>query len=583
MPDRTVAPNQFTGRLREKLARAEAWKTNPFLDWKFPWRPCTVRILMVCDGFLYFSDEDFGLSDVLAALKAEDFPYVRFEITTAHRDSVSDARLGIGNPHVSKTIKQINFADAAKFNPADYDEVWLFGSQRSAKLGNGTWTNRLTDQELRVLCQFMDGGGGIFATGDHEDLGCAMGGFLPRVRSMRRWFFPVVGPNGEGLAPPFEGADRFDTNQEGHDGGYQFEDQSDDIPQPIEPKFYSAKIGPFREATWPHPLLCGPNGVIRVLPDHAHESQCTAAATLTWTTTLDGYNVTEFPAATDGGLKPRPEVVAWGRVIGGHLTSGKDGVTNARRFGVIGAYDGHRASVGRVAVDSTWHHFININLTGDSTMPFPKSVGFLATPAGEAHYAEIIAYFRNIALWLARPAKIQCMRNWSALVFIDSVRFAEIYNPQITLETAKLYDYLIVGRHAKDAIGKFASRCQSTRWVFDFIRDLVLEPIWVNPLDPWAIRVEEGEAGDRKDKIEPPRPNAVDLSWIADAAFGGAILAIRQEFFPLDERRFAKITDDVLAKVIATGGQRALDAAAGTLKEERAALDAAARSLTARR
>ena len=35
------------------------------------------------------------------------------------------------------------------------------------------------------------------------------------------------------------------------------------------------------------------------------------------------------------------------------------------RFGVGQAtYDGHRADVGRVVCDSTWHHFVNVNLTG---------------------------------------------------------------------------------------------------------------------------------------------------------------------------------------------------------------------------
>jgi hypothetical protein len=34
-------------------------------------------------------------------------------------------------------------------------------------------------------------------------------------------------------------------------------------------------------------------------------------------------------------------------------------------FGTVGVYDGHQANVGRIAVDSTWHHFFDINLIGD--------------------------------------------------------------------------------------------------------------------------------------------------------------------------------------------------------------------------
>ena len=33
----------------------------------------------------------------------------------------------------------------------------------------------------------MDGGGGLFATGDHGALGKALCGEVPRARSMRRW------------------------------------------------------------------------------------------------------------------------------------------------------------------------------------------------------------------------------------------------------------------------------------------------------------------------------------------------------------------------------------------------------------
>ena len=92
-------------------------------------------------------------------------------------------------------------------------------------------------------------------------------------------------------------------------------------------------------ATYPHPELCGPDGRIDVLPDHAHESQCTVAADANATETLDGVNFTEFPAATDGGLRPLPEVIATSTVIGGHTTSGKSGSTVARSFGAISAYD----------------------------------------------------------------------------------------------------------------------------------------------------------------------------------------------------------------------------------------------------
>lgn len=251
--------NRYALKISEKLERAIEFRHNPTRYEGLHWATCTVRILLVADDFLYFSDEDFGLSDLIDILKTENLPHVRFEISVAHRGNPSDPRMAIGNPHVKKSIRNFRFDDTDDFQPGDYDQVWLFGSHRSRKTGNN-WSNQLEDTELRALMEFMDGGGGVFATGDHEDLGAAMGGFLPRVRQMRRWFFPDVGPNGEGLAPPFEGPGRFDTNQEGHDSGYQFNDQSDDIPQAIDPKMYTTSIAGIREAVYPHPVLCGPKG-----------------------------------------------------------------------------------------------------------------------------------------------------------------------------------------------------------------------------------------------------------------------------------------------------------------------------------
>jgi hypothetical protein len=556
-----VDPARYIERIQEKRALSHAWKLDPGLWDHIVWRSCTIRILLVCDGFLYFSDEDFGLSDLIGILKNEPFAFARFELSAAHRSNVSDARVGVGNPHLTRTIKSLRFDDAAKFDPTLYDQVWLFGSDRSSPSG-GDWSPRLSDTELRALSQFMDGGGGVFATGDHEDLGCAMGGFLPRVRAMRRWFFPGLGPNGEGLAPPFEGAGRFDTNREGPSGGWQFNDQSDVVPQVIEPHYYKARVGVLREVSWPHPILCGPEGPITVLPDHPHESQCTAADTLDWAPTFDGYTITEFPAATDGGEQPIPEVIAWSRVIGGHPTSGKSGNTVARMFGAIAAYDGHRASVGRVVTDATWHHFININLTGEAGAAFPKSVGFLATAEGMAHYEDIQAYFRNIALWLSRPPKLKCMRNWSLLVAINSHRFKEIYDPRVTLESARLHDYIFVGRHARDAIGKYASQCQSWRWLIDIVLEEVRIKKWIDPGDPWVPRPEV-----ERREVETVLEGLVPLEWLVEASLGGAVLALRDKLFPLEEKTFERVSDEAIDELVRAGSRAGLRVGARGLRE----------------
>ena len=80
---------------------------------------------------------------------------------------------------------------------------------------------------LAVLTQFMQAGGGVFATGDHENLGAALCARIPRVRAMRLW--------NQGT-PSFDGIDRLSTNAPGRSdqGGndvYEFGDQSDLLPE----------------------------------------------------------------------------------------------------------------------------------------------------------------------------------------------------------------------------------------------------------------------------------------------------------------------------------------------------------------
>ena len=84
----------------------------------------------------------------------------------------------------------------------------------------------------------MENGGGFFATGDHANLGSELNGIIPRVRSMRRWWYPGSGPNGEPVAPDPLNADRHDTTRPGADGLTNFEDQSDDVAQEISPTLY---------------------------------------------------------------------------------------------------------------------------------------------------------------------------------------------------------------------------------------------------------------------------------------------------------------------------------------------------------
>ena len=164
----------------------------------------------------------------------------------------------------------------------------------------------------------MNKGGGVFATGDHGTLGNSLCGAITRVRSMRRW----DNASGEvGMNDPR----RNDTNRPGHDAGTQFDDQSDDIPQSIQPKLYSGWLSGFWRETYPHPILCSPLGRITVLPDHPHEGECIEPSDLTQIY-LDGSQ--EYPAGA------APEIIAKSSVLSGS-TGGTKQATQFQIFGAI--------------------------------------------------------------------------------------------------------------------------------------------------------------------------------------------------------------------------------------------------------
>jgi hypothetical protein len=232
----------------------------------------------------------------------------------------------------------------------------------------------------------MNGGGGVFATGDHEDLGTRMCGKVPRVRSMRKWLWN--GTIDPAYAPSHHERDRHDTLRPSRQGVYRHENQGDQTPQELFPRRFSSGAG----IAAVHPILQGPNRVaIHMLPDHTHEGNCVKPATLTDKYEFGSVKGDDYPLSADG-VRVSPEVLGDTIVIAGHKTV-EDGDTYPQTdfsiFGAISAYDGHRARVGRVVTESTWHHFMDVNI-----------IELLKVPV---YQAILSAYYANIAYWLARP------------------------------------------------------------------------------------------------------------------------------------------------------------------------------------
>ena len=165
-----------------------------------------------------------------------------------------------------------------------------------------------------------------------------------------------------------------------------------------------------------------------------------------------------FMAKREVEFTPKPsdktigEVIATARVIphtntdGFGFTSGpvaEEGLP-AGEFGVLGAYDGHPQSVGRIVVDATWHHWFNVNLRGFDT--------------ASAHFAQIRNYYWNVALWLAGKDKQQAMFNTA----VHGLVRLQPWN-----ELSPATDVGWLGFSGLDAIGRRASQCVAVEWLLD--------------------------------------------------------------------------------------------------------------------
>lgn len=399
-------------------------------EWEllFPWwrAPVKVRILMYADGRVNFSNGLYGgLQHVITLLKSRVYFYVDFDITTAHRDGDQSATI---KEAVRLTDPELNILEK-------FDEIWFFGEREEPSL---------TKEERCLLDTFMAAPdphdndnkgvlGGVLVTGDHANIGKGLAGEITRAGEMRRY-----------PAPGGSVKEANNTLEEGPDENKTFDphDQSDDRPQKIRyiPFPVGSPLG-FKRRVSPHPLLCGPDGPIDVLPDHQHEGEAVAPTIKKgdrkWPTNEDEYQ--ELPYVIARGIIKDPASAGHGQEIG-----------------LVSAYNGHNVDVGRIIADSSWHHWFDFNLTG--TFPKPPYAGFDATPDGQASLKKIEAYFLNCAVWLAPPRLQAEMRNavWWSILWTD--QFAELP------PDAPLWH---LGEEAISALKLRLPSCVVTDWVLD--------------------------------------------------------------------------------------------------------------------
>jgi hypothetical protein len=230
--------------------------------------------------------------------------------------------------------------------------------------------------------------------------------------------------------------------------------------------------------------------------------------------------------------------VATGTVLAGVTSPALDmtdhtGATTpatGRVFGVIGAWDGHRVGKGRVVVDSTWHHFFNINLSGDRYLEPPfalspsneqKRHGFYV-PDGMGgrkradEYEQIRWYYRNIVYWLI-PASRRAILAWDAIAeLVSHHRFAEeLAALDLRAVTVVTLDrFLYFGQLAEQYFSSVRGACTSYLIKLEIYKPKIPWWEWVQDVvDVW-------DPG----KVQAPRESGEKEQWL-----GGMGMAPRAE------------------------------------------------------
>ncbi|MDZ4855738.1 MAG: hypothetical protein SGJ26_12915 [Nitrospirota bacterium] len=428
----------------------------------------TIKILVVVDGGSFGSislteaPSGFGVGRVVRLLRESHIGCTHFEVDTARRDSST-----AGSPNYSSFRFDRQEAGQPVLNK--YHEVWCFGFNPDNNAGpdsNITHPGALPmgDTELTALTTWMnDRRGGLLAMGDHDYLGASMCHRIPRIRSMRRW------TNAQGV-PPIGGAGnpdthlRHDTNQPftaaqlNGTAVISFSNQEDSKPQSIDwVPWISQQVSIFQVRQRPHPILCHPvHGPIDVMPDHPHEGWCYEDDEIDLTAPLGVPTLTGSEYPTVGGNQPRPMIIAHGTTTPNPPFMLAKGPSPKKRFGMISVYDGHPGNVGRVATDSTWHHWFDENIQDIEA-------------AGGANWDKISRYYLNVAKWLAPPS----VSDWCIVFDIITTHFTYLGFQEYS-KNASVFD---LGQSLHTHLVRHVGPCWVTQWVFDRLQ-LVDADFW---------------------------------------------------------------------------------------------------------
>lgn len=478
-------------KLYKELKNLRPEFLRPYVPKWWWWRRCKVNVLIVCDGGLNYGTGDFGLSEFLTAFnQLEATTWVDYQVTLAHRGGITNSL----NPVVVNHISNFNFETSVTLN--EFDQVWLFGIS-----SGGT----ITPNEKNAIAAYMNGGGGLFATGDHGRLGNTMCGDIIRVKDMRYWD-NTPSPANDVNEVSMSGRRRNDTNRPavGDATSIWFDNQSDEIPQSIAVRTFGAGV--------PHPILSisknlKASGIIDVMPDHPHEGECAPE--------------TSF---TVNGVTIPTQIVATSFVLGGSTIGGGIGkaLTDPHCFPSIAVWDGRPANHGRIVVDSTWHHFVNINLNGvGSNIDRPG----IQPGLNPNDFIAIRQYYMNIATWMTRRKSILCWRKFVLFELFKNSQLIEasLNNPIQNIKEISLSDLNSIGALAEEILAARYSPAFARNFLLEIMEDYNQD--FAEVLDIWRP-VPHRKSNRNADEYYQ---NWVNLDLILNTSIGSAFIALRDD------------------------------------------------------
>jgi len=331
----------------------------------------TIRILFYTDySFISENRHFWGLTDARQFIqnKLAGIANVDIQIKNRHFD-YQNARPNVnGATRLTRDLL------------SNYDELWVFGVAQQNTCSEPY--NELLKEEVEELRCWMNQGG-VLITGDHSspksshencddnhasflNLGRALGRSIPRAGELRVWDGPPTGCYEGELAK----RDNFNT-QEGSDPLSLDNPTLQVDGNALDLRLYPTGT-PHRLFWWYLDETTQKIKPILKFPDHLHEGKLEIPTQLG----------SDWPKKS-----PLPLVVA----------QGQDNrfVAEERFYDLVVAYDGDSVGVGRIVADSSFHHYININLLG---LPQRQPNG---NPQPGSDLDQIAQYYANLAYWLA--------------------------------------------------------------------------------------------------------------------------------------------------------------------------------------